>query len=398
MGPVRRRQILVAGGTIFFAASLVRAQKPRVPLSSTGSTGITPLSGTWTKLNQGPQTVRVTVPYAGQGFWNSCPLSDGSVFFSSGTQPSVWKFNPVTGLWARTNSNTTDWWKAGIDQSENYSMCFDPDRGRVLMGVGGPYAWRMAGQPDVSSPLNGDVEYHLDIDEWFTPYPHGNSTYVPSVPADTAHWDATGKGKNVSYFDGAAAYWQRKQFGFGSYSTGAGALRYRDFSTGIVTVLTNDVPVRTGPRWFCQGGIDRRSGRLWQFANNFDYCTWDWGSPTGSSWVHHAIVNPPVIPPLTGQSNTDSGALMALDESRNRIIIWVGLNAPSGGWSGTQAVQKTWTVDLATLICSPVTVTGSLPPAVSGAGQNLYYNPQRQKVQLLVGNPGTTAAEIWEYT
>src|SRR6516164_393510 len=286
---------------------------PTSPTAPTGPTG-SPGTGAWTLLNQGPQTVGTTVPYAGQGFWKPCPLNDGSIIFGSGAFPSTWKFDCNTGLWARTNTNTTQWFKAGIGQSENYAMRLDTDRNRPCMGVGGPYAWRMAGGDNTSSPFNGDVEYHPDIDEWFTPYPFNNSTFIPANADDTAHWDASGKGKNVSYFDGASGYWSKKIFGFGAYSIGVGPLRYRDMTTGVVTVLTNDIPVSPAnwPRAYCQGSVDT-NGQAWMFQANWDYCTWTWGSPTNSKWVHSAIINPPQIPPLTGYTFTDSGAISELN-------------------------------------------------------------------------------------
>jgi hypothetical protein len=264
------------------------------------------------------------------------------------------------------------------------------------MGVGGPYAWRASGGDQNSSPLNGDLSYHVEIDEWFNEFPVRTSTYGPTAPADIAHWDINGKGKIISYFDGALGYWQNKTFGFGCFTPGVGALRYRDLATGVITVLTTDVPLRNLPREFIQGGIDA-NGQCWQFANNFDYCTWNWGSAKNSPWVHHVITNPPVVPPLTGQTASDSGAKAALDQSQNRIVVWVGHNAPSGGWSGVQAVQKTWTIDRGTLTCTPVTTRGPVPPPTNGASQVLFYNAARKKVQLVVCN-ASNAAEVWEFT
>jgi hypothetical protein len=383
-------------------------------------------------LNQGPQTVNVTVPYAGQGFWKASPLNDGSIIFGSGAYPSTWKFDCATGLWTRRNTNTTEWYIAGIDQTENYAMRLDTDRNRVCMGVGGPYAWRMAGQPDISSPFNGDVEYDPVLDQWFVPYPNRGTTYVPATPGDTAHWDASGIGKIVSYFDGASGYWNQKLFGFGCYSVGVGALRYRDMTTGNITVLTNDVPLRDGPRAYTQGSVDP-NGQAWCFGNNFDYCTWDFGAPINSPWVHHVITNPPVIPPLATTTSrayhkrqldlhalrnvleinvadklydespraatvyTDSGAIAELNPNTNQILIWCGLNAPSGGWPGTVPVQKTWLLDRATLVCTEVTPAGANPPAVTAVAYSLFYNPARKTMQMVVQGAGN-AAEVWEFT
>jgi hypothetical protein len=266
------------------------------------------------------------------------------------------------------------------------------------MGVGGPYAWRQSNTDPNSSPYNGDVCYHPDIDEWFVPFPNSSASYVPALPSDTAHWDVTGKGKIVSYFDGTSGYWNNKLFGFGSYSIGVGALRYRDMATGNVTVLTNDVPIspNSWPRAYTQGGVDT-NGQAWQFQANWDYCTWDFGSPTNSKWAHHVITNPPAIPPLTGMTFTDSGAISVLDPVHNRIVVWCGQNQPSSGWPGMVAVQKTWVIDRATLICSQVATSGPVPPAVSAVGYGIFFNPGRGKVQMLADGPNH-CAQIWELT
>jgi len=355
-----------------------------------------------------PQWVKVSGPYSGgderagplssQGWWAGTCFADGRSFLSCGhvtTAPNggTYIFDPTTGAWSRTNTDTTSFWK-NLQGAENYCLAFDGDHNRVYKSIGSPNGWTVGGNQN-TSPQYGELRYEISLDEFFTDYPHAGVTYRPTTPDEIAHWDITGLGNTMSFADGRFEYWNGATYAFASWSTQS-ALKTRNLTTGLVTTLESSSPSGTEPSRLPQlrGGVDHRNGMAWLHGNGLELYQRDLTQPAGSGWQHVLTTNIPTTPQPPGiGAGPNYGILTVLDETSGYWVAWAGMNA-SVSIVGMTALQSTWICDPTTFAWTLLSIPAPLPTARAAVLYNLLYNPGRGCVQLLLSNNGGT--EVWE--
>jgi hypothetical protein len=268
---------------------------------------------------------------------------------------STWLFNPVTNVWElQTTQHGPSWY-------ENFGADYDPTNNLFWLGQGSPQG-NADGQP-VSSAV---------------------FTYEPATGQYVNHKviDPGGCGSNAAY-----AWHNNALFCWGGYQDNPMSRKITSPNGAWAAHPNTNRPAAypDGARYTAwRGGVNRTQNYLWNVGANNELYKCPIVAQACTAWTQV---------PTTGLKPTARFVGYVLDESRNKIVGWVGVDTSSSG-EVTPVVNQTYMLDLTTNVWS--LGPGPSDPHPPQLGMTAYapvYDRVRNRVLWVAPGPGG----VWWY-